>query len=80
MAKERRKMGIDDEEGWQCRWRGNRRRRRRRRKKMEEHTTTKSKKIQKFERYNDRRGCRPKINLLLGGFHTYRVDQRIKEL
>ena len=23
MAKERRKMGIDDEEAWQCRWRGN---------------------------------------------------------
>ena len=38
------------------------------------------KKIQKLERYNDRHGCRPKINLLLGSFHTYRVDQRIKEL
>jgi len=36
------------------------------------------KKIQKIERYNDRHGCRPKINLLLGSFDTYRVDQRIK--
>lgn len=38
------------------------------------------KKIQKLERYNDRHGCRPKINLLLGNFHTYREDQWIKEL
>ena len=36
------------------------------------------KKIQKIERYNDRHGCRPKINLLLGSFDTYRVDQRTK--
>ena len=36
------------------------------------------KRIQKIERYNDRHGCRPKINLLLGSFDTYRVDQRIK--
>ena len=33
------------------------------------------KKIQKLERYNDRHVCRPKINLLLGSFHTYREDQ-----
>jgi hypothetical protein len=33
------------------------------------------KKIQKLERYNYRHGCRPKINLLLGSFHTYREDQ-----
>ena len=32
------------------------------------------KKIQKLERYNDRDGCRPKINLLLASFHTYRED------
>ena len=32
------------------------------------------KKIQKLERYNDRDGCRPKINLLLPSFHTYRKD------
>jgi hypothetical protein len=32
------------------------------------------KKIQKLERYNDRHGCRPKINLLLASFHTYRED------
>jgi hypothetical protein len=51
-----------------------RNRRRRRRKKVEDE----EKKIQKIERYNDRHGCRPKINLLLGSFDTYRVDQRIK--
>jgi hypothetical protein len=38
----------------------------------------KRKKILKLERYNDRYGCRSKIDLLLRSFHTSPEEQRIR--